>query len=151
MQIEYCLGSTLRYHIYIYIYIYPPPCPEGTRWSVHNVFKGSLSWCPGVKWGLFKGTPPPPGHALAWLFLVLAAPYFELFFDTSPEPCVSNFWPRSLPKWSPNEPQIRRKLVPTAFQKNIHKTIRIFSIFSLFRKGRCSRNIVKHSTKRCFS
>ena len=118
---------------YIYIHI-SATVPRSTRWSVHNVFKGSLSWCPGVEWGLFKGTPPPPGHAFAWLFAVLAAPYLELFFDTSPEPRFSTFGTRSLPKWNPNESKIRRKLVPRAFQKNIFKTVRFFFIFLLLSK-----------------
>ena len=90
--------------------------------------------------GILRYAPVSPflhffrGRTPAWLFIVPAAPFLKLFFDTSPEPCFSNFEPRSLPKWSPNGHKIRRKLVPTAFQKNIHKTIRICFIFSLFSK-----------------
>ena len=61
-------------------------------------------------------------------------PFWSCFLTPLRNLVFSIFGPRSLPKWSPNGHQNRRKLVPPAFQKNIHKIIRIFFIFPLFSK-----------------
>ena len=58
--------------------IYPPPCPQGTQWSVHKVF--SLQW--SERW-IFVGIPPPralpgPDH-----LTITRTTFLELFFEPS--------------------------------------------------------------------
>ena len=133
------------------IYIYPPPCPEARDGVFIMCLRGPCHDVPGWNEDCLREPHPPPGMLLHDFLSCSQLLIWSCFLTPLRNLVFPTFDPRSLPKWSPNGPQIRRKLVPTTFQKNIHKTIRIFSIFNLFRKGRCSRNIVKHNTKRCFS
>ena len=52
-------------YIYEYMYNYPPPCPQGTRCVFIMCLRGPCHGDPGWNVELFKGTPPPPGHAPA--------------------------------------------------------------------------------------
>ena len=110
--------------------------PRGTQWCVHNVSNGPLGWCPGVSVELFclREPRPPNGGTLHDFFSFSQLLFWSRFLTPLRNLVFSTFGPRSLPKWSPNGHQNRRKLVPTAFQKNIHKIIRIFVIFTVFSK-----------------
>ena len=88
----------------------------------------------GGMWNCLREPHPPPGMLLHDFLPCSQLLIWSCFLTPLRNLVSSTFEPRSLPKRSPNGPHIRRKQLPMAVPKNIHKIIRILFIFQLFSK-----------------
>ena len=104
----------------------------------------------GGMWNCLREPPLPPGMLLRDFFSFSQLPFWSRFFTPLRNLVFPIFGPRSLSKWSPHGLQHRRKQLPTAFPKNIHKIIRVLFIFQLFSKRVMSQKHCKLQYKTMF-